>query len=345
MKVVEVGPGRGLFEVSVPEPEPAAGEALIEVAYCGICGSDVHFLPVPAMFPDGTVPGHELSGRIVSLGAGGAPAGWSVGDRVAVLPFGQCGECELCRSGNEQACAAAVPNGVGLGTGRGGGYGERVVADLRMLFRLPDALSDRDAALTEPLAVAIRAVNAAPADRDAPIAVLGTGPIGLLAALVLRARGYTRFVLVSRNPARGALAASLGLAVVSLERFSGEVEGEGGGGVAGVAPACVLECAGTPAAAALAVDALAPLGRLVLVGMSLEPLELAAPAILIKELVIRGVIAYRRDEFQAAIDLLASGAIPVDGLVTATVPLDQVASAFAALTAPGNQQLKVLIRP
>jgi (R,R)-butanediol dehydrogenase/meso-butanediol dehydrogenase/diacetyl reductase len=347
VRVVEVGVDRALTEVSVAEPEPGAGQVLIEVACCGICGSDVHFRPIPDLFPDGTIPGHELSGRIAALGPGGSHAGWSLGDRVAVLPFGQCGECDLCRSGNEQACRSAVPNGIGLGTGRAGGFGEHVVADLRMLFRLPDCVSDRDAALTEPVAVAIRAVNAAQMPLDAPIVVLGTGTIGVLVGLVLRARGYSRFVLVSRNPARGARASSLGLPVVSLEEFSGGSAPGGGhpGEAAPAAPVCVLECAGTPSAAALAVDVLAPLGRLILVGMSLEPLELAAPAILIKELSIRGVIAYRRDEFQAAIDLLAGGAIPVDELVTATVGLDQVGAAFAALSAPGNEHLKVLISP
>jgi (R,R)-butanediol dehydrogenase / meso-butanediol dehydrogenase / diacetyl reductase len=342
MRAVEVGSDRALCTVAVSVPSAGPGQALVDVAFCGICGSDVHFRPIPDLFPDGTVPGHEFSGRIAALGEG--VEGWAVGDRVVVLPFAQCGECDVCLSGNEQACPSGVPFGVGLGTGRAGGFGEQVVVDARMLFRLPEGLSDRDAALTEPLAVAIRAVNVADVPLDAPVVVLGTGTIGLLVALVLRSRGYEHFVMVSRNPARGAQAAKLGLPVVSLDAFS-EAVAEGFSAVEGlgVAPACVFECAGTPSAAALAVAALAPVGRMILVGLSLEPLELAAPLIVLKEISIRGVIAYQRSEFQAAIDLLASGAIPVDALVTATIGLDEVEASFQALTTPGNQHLKVLI--
>ena len=107
----------------------------------------------------------------------------------------------------------------------------------------------------------------------------------------------------------------------------------------------MFECAGTPAAAQLAVQALRPLGRLLLVGLSLTPLDLAAPPIVIKELEIQGVIAYRRAQFQAAIDMLASGAIPVDELITEVVPLVDAESAFQALTARGSEKLKILLAP
>jgi (R,R)-butanediol dehydrogenase/meso-butanediol dehydrogenase/diacetyl reductase len=110
-------------------------------------------------------------------------------------------------------------------------------------------------------------------------------------------------------------------------------------------PACVFECAGTPAAAQLAVQALRPLGRLLLVGLSLTPLDLAAPPIVIKELQIRGVIAYRRAQFQAAIDMLAGGAIPVNELITEVVPLADAEAAFQALTAPGSEKVKILLEP
>lgn len=341
MRAVSIGSDRTLSTVALSAPIAGPGEVLVDVAFCGICGSDVHFRPIPDLFPDGTVPGHEFSGKVAALGQ--RVEGWAVGDRVVVLPFAQCGECDVCLSGNEQACPSGVPFGVGLGTGRDGGFGEQVVVDARMLFRLPDGLSDRDAALTEPLAVAVRAVNVAALPLDAPVVVLGTGAIGLLVALVLRTRGYERFVMVSRNPARGAHAGKLGLPVVSLDEFSESVTTGSGVAGLGVAPVCVFECAGTPSAAALALEALAPVGRMILVGLSLEPLALAAPLIVLKEILIRGVIAYQRSEFQAAIDLLASGAIPVDALVTATIGLDEAEASFQALTTPGNQHLKVLI--
>jgi threonine dehydrogenase-like Zn-dependent dehydrogenase len=112
MRAVSVGADRALRVVDLPEPVPGPGEALIQVAYCGICGSDVHMRPLPQFFPDGTVPGHEFSGRIARLGPSEERSEWAVGQRVAVLPFGQCGECALCRSGDEQAVIpAATPSG------------------------------------------------------------------------------------------------------------------------------------------------------------------------------------------------------------------------------------------
>ena len=335
MRAVQVAEDRRLVAVECPAPEPGPGQALVEVAYCGICGSDLHFRDVPELFPAGTVPGHEFSGRIVAVGDGVRV--WSAGDRVCVLPFGQCGECAVCRAGNEQVCPHAVARGVGLGTGRPGAYAGQVVVDDRMLFALPDSVDDRAGTLVEPLAVAIRAVDLAGVDPDEPALVLGAGPIGLLTALVLRHRGARRVVVCSRNPARGERAAGLGLDTISTEEVN-EIPPDGG-------PTCVFECAGTPAAAELAVQALRPLGRLLLVGLALEPLELAAPAIVLKELSIRGVIAYRRAQFQAAIDMLAGGAIPVDELITEVVPLADAEAAFRSLTARGSEKVKVLLAP
>jgi (R,R)-butanediol dehydrogenase / meso-butanediol dehydrogenase / diacetyl reductase len=335
MRAVTVAEDRRLVVVECPSPEPGPGQALIEVSYCGICGSDLHFRDVPELFPAGTVPGHEFSGRIVSVGDD--MRGWSAGDRVCVLPFGQCGECAVCRGGNEQVCPHAVTNGVGLGTGRAGAYAGQVVVDERMLFSLPDSVDDRAGTLVEPLAVAIRAVDQARVALDEPVLVLGAGPIGLLTALVLRHRGVRRAVVYSRNPARARRAAALGLETVSIDELALTPPAEG--------PACVFECAGTPAAAQLAVRTLRPLGRLVLVGLSLMPLDLAAPAIVIKELKIEGVIAYRRSQFQAAIDLLAAGAIPVGELITEIMPLVEAEAAFQALTARGSDKLKILLAP
>ena len=335
MHAVKVAEDRRLVLVECPAPEPGPRQALVEVSYCGICGSDLHFREVPELFPAGTVPGHEFSGRIVTVGDG--VDGWSAGDRVCVLPFGQCGECALCRGDNEQVCPHAVTGGVGLGTGRPGAYAGQVVVDERMLFSLPDSVDDQAGTLVEPLAVAIRAVDQARVALDEPVLVVGAGPIGLLTALVLRDRGVRRTVVCSRNPARAERAAALGLDTVSIDEVALRPPAEG--------PACAFECAGTPAAARLAVQALRPLGRLLLVGLSLTPLDLAAPPIVIKELQIQGVIAYQRAQFQAAIDMLAAGAIPAGELITEVVPLAQAEAAFQSLTAQGSGKVKILLAP
>jgi (R,R)-butanediol dehydrogenase / meso-butanediol dehydrogenase / diacetyl reductase len=333
VRAVRVAEDRRLVAFDSVVDEPGPGEALLDVAYCGICGSDLHFRELPELFPAGTVPGHEFSARVAAVGDG--VSGWTVGDRVCVLPFAQCGECEVCLAGEEQVCPQAVARGVGLGTGRPGGYAERVVVDERMLFALPESVDDRAGALVEPLAVAIRAVDLAePGEQDLAL-VVGAGPIGLLTALVLRNRGVRRTVVCSRNAARARRAAALGFEVRSPDELSREP----------LAPACVVDCAGSPSSAQLGVELLAPRGRLLLVGLSLAPLQLSAPPIVIKEVEIRGVLTYNRRQFQSAIELLALGVIPVEALITNVVPLSEAEAAFQALSAPGSDQLKILLAP
>ena len=334
MRAVAIAEDRRLVTVEREPGEPGPGQALLEVAYCGICGSDLHFRDVPALFPAGTIPGHELSARILAVGEG--VERWQPGDRVAVLPFAQCGECAWCRGGQEQVCPHAVAGGVGLGTGRPGGYAERMIADARMLFALPDAVDDRAGALSEPLAVAVRTVNLAAIAPDEPVMVLGAGTIGMLVALVLRERGYERATLVSRNPARTAHAVALGLPAATLDDVAATLDSN---------QACVFECAGSPAAAQLATQAARPLGKVMLVGISMEPLDLHAAPIVLKELELHGVLTYRRDEFAQAIELLAGGAIPVEGIVTSTAPLEGAEDAFQALTRRGTPELKILLDP
>src|SRR4051812_274390 len=181
VRTVEVGDDRLLSVVERELPEVGPAQVEIDVAYCGICGSDLHFRDVPALFPAGTVPGHEMSGAIAAVGPD--VADWHAGDRVSVLPFAQCGRCDACRAGHEQVCATAVANGVGLGTGRPGGYAERVVVDAEMLFALPAAIDDEAGTLVEPTAVAVHALTRARPLPGERFAVVGAGTIGLLTAL------------------------------------------------------------------------------------------------------------------------------------------------------------------
>jgi (R,R)-butanediol dehydrogenase/meso-butanediol dehydrogenase/diacetyl reductase len=332
VRSVEVAEDRRLVVVDRPRAEPGPSEVAVDVAFCGICGSDLHFRDVPALFPAGTVPGHELSGRIGAVGAG--VTGWSAGDRVTVLPFAQCGECELCRSGNEQVCPHAIANGVGLGTGRPGGYAERVVVDAAMLFALPAVLDDRAAALAEPTAVAVHAVAKAQLSPGDRVVVLGAGPIGVITALVLRARGFEDVTVVSRNPARARAAHGLGLTTLALDDAH-----------TAAGAAAVFECAGTSAAANLALELVGPLGRVILVGIAPEGLTIPATAIVFKEAEIRGALVYRRTEFAEAIGMLADGRVPADPLISDVVGLDRAEEMFQALTAPGNDRVKVLLAP
>ena len=334
VRAVEVGDDRLLSVVERPIAEPGPGQVVVDVAYCGICGSDLHFRDVPDLFPAGTVPGHEMSGSISAVGDG--VTAWSAGDRVCVLPFAQCGECDACRAGNEHVCGGAIANGVGLGSGRPGAYAEKLVVDERMLFPLPDAVDDRAGTLVEPTAVAVHAVaRVRPAAGDR-IAIVGGGPIGLLTALVARDEGAD-VVLISRNPGRAAVAEELGIRTVA--------PADAGAAFGDDQPTAVFECAGTGEAMALATGLVAPLGCVVMVGVAPEPFALDPLPVIFKEVDVRGSFIYRRSDFQRAIDLLAAGRIPSSTLISDVVGLDAAEATFQSLTDRANRQVKVLLDP
>jgi (R,R)-butanediol dehydrogenase/meso-butanediol dehydrogenase/diacetyl reductase len=170
---------------------------------------------------------------------------------------------------------------------------------------------------------------------------VGAGPIGLVTALVLCAQGFERVVIVSRNAARARAARDLGLRTVGLEDAVVDVRAA----LDGAAPAAVFECAGTSSAATLALELVRPLGRVVLVGIALEGLEIPATAIVFKETELVGALVYRRTEFATAIELLAQRRIPTEGLISDIVPLERAEAMFQALTAPDNAHMKVLLEP
>ena len=263
MRALQVTEDRTLAEGELPDPEPAAGEVAVAIAYCGICGSDIHMLPSPAIAP-GTVMGHEFSGRVEAVGEG--VSGWSEGDRVCVLPATACGSCPSCEAGHENLCAEAMVRGHGLGA-KPGAYAERVVVHADSLFRLPDEVTDAQGALVEPLAVGVHAVRLAEAESSAgslvppeggsaPSCVLGAGPIGVMTALAARSAGFDRLVVVEPGERRRSRISSLGFEALDLDG----VHMAALGALGGEPPALVWECAGHEAALGLALELVAPAG-------------------------------------------------------------------------------------
>jgi (R,R)-butanediol dehydrogenase/meso-butanediol dehydrogenase/diacetyl reductase len=218
MRAVAITGERRAEVVDIGRPVPGPGEVLLDVSFCGICGSDLHMLAMPAgMFPAGHVLGHEFTGVVAGLGS--AAGQWRVGDRVAVLPIADCGECYACRAGHPNLCEQGIDHGPGIG--RPGGYAESVTVPTAMLHRLPDSVSDADGALIEPLAVALRAVKLSQATPGEPVCVLGAGPIGVLALAALRARGFSRVAVVEPVAGRRAAAARLGVPAGTSPRLFG----------------------------------------------------------------------------------------------------------------------------
>ena len=319
----------------VPRPEPEAGEVLLRVRDCGICGSDLHAATHPAAgLPPGTIMGHEFAGEVAALGAG--VDGWRVGEPAVSLPYMACGACVACRAGDVMQCAAF--RGIGLGQ-LPGAYAEYVRVHPASLLRIPDGVDFRTAALVEPLAVALHGVRLAAVGRGTSCLVMGGGPIGLTTLLWSRALGA---VAVVSEPAEGraALARRLGAAATADPRRESPVDRlrELSGRDAEV----VFECVGVRGTLAEAIGHAAAHGTVIVLGASMDVEEIFPLPALLKELTVRFALAYSRDEFAETLDALHAGRIDVTGLVTDVVGITDLPGAFEALTRP-NAQGKVLI--
>jgi len=335
MKAALVQPGGRLGVTEVPAPEAGAGEVVVRVAYCGICGSDLHMLAA-GLLPAGCVIGHELSGRVASVGQG--VQGWEEGDPVVVLPMDPCFACAPCRRGDTQVCVEMAPRGYGLG-GNPGGFAEFMRVRPPMLFRLPEGLGLREAALNEPWAVALHGVNLAGFRVGGRALVLGGGPIGLMTLFALRAAGAVEVVVSEPDARRAARARAAGAArVVDPSRESVEAAARG---TDGALPGAVFDCAGTEGSLQEAISLVDHHGRAVVRGVCMGNVSLFPFTGFMREASVTFSFAYRYREFGEALRLLARGAVDPEALVSGVVPLERVQEGLDRLRRPG--EMKVLV--
>jgi len=319
----------------VPTPQAGPGEVLIKVKYCGICGSDVHRFAAGG-FPDGAILGHEPYGVVVEAGKGVTE--WQGGERVVVIAYEPCRKCRWCRQGEYQLCLDKY--WIGLGTNPGA-FAEYVKAYSAMVLRVPDQVNDREAALTEPLAVALHAVRTAHINVCDTAVVIGAGPIGLLATQCLRVAGARAIGVVEIAPLRAELAGRLGADQVfspDCDDLAAEVVR-----CLGSEPDVVFDCAGAVPTLQIAADLVRPGGKIMLVGVSMKPVPITAIAWGRKEAEMKACIAYR-DEFPMALDLIARGKVDVEPLISDVISLEDVGRTIKGLQKP-HDQIKVLVEP
>jgi (R,R)-butanediol dehydrogenase / meso-butanediol dehydrogenase / diacetyl reductase len=336
MRAVAIADDRSLQLVEVSEPGLQPDEVRIAVSYCGICGSDLHMREMPAI-PAGIVLGHEFTGVITETGP--AVTGWKAGDRVTANPFDPCGTCDNCTTGYPELCPTNTQRGVGL-VSYYGAYAETVVVPQGSLFRLPDGLSDKDGALAEPLAVGLHGVNLSGAAPGDPAVVLGGGPIGVMTALGLRAKGFEKVIVIEPTEVRRESLRSMGFAVSDVESQAGNVRAYLGG-----PPRVVFDATGHPVGIGTAVSMVAPAGTVVIVGIPSHPSTVHVTEIATKEVTIKGSLAYTEADWKQAIESLASGRIPAAGLITTVAPLEDADKWFGDLTSGTTRQIKVLLQP
>lgn len=322
-------------------PVPEEHEILIRVAYSGICGSELSgFLGKNSLRKPPMIFGHEFSGTIAAMGSRAAAEGrWSVGDRVTANPLVTCGRCEKCLSGRQQLCgerkllSAALP----------GSNAEYVKIPASFVFRVPDGLSLREAALTEPVACAVRAAELADAKPMHTVLIIGMGPIGLLTLQAVTQYGVRKIIAVDMNRDRLALAERLGASDVICPADTDPLEAvrglTGGRGVD-----VAIDAVGAAVTRKQCVQACTPGGRVVLTGLHEEESSLPVNLIIRSEVQLTGSFAYSELNFRTALRWLAEKRIGLpEGIVVA--PLEEGAAWFDRLIRqPGNVS-KVLLTP
>lgn len=327
MRTVVLEEDGTLVPRAVEEPVPAEGQVRVRVEACGICGTDLHASSF-GFVPPGAVLGHEFAGVVDEAGTG--TAGWEAGTRVCVYPMKPLDRHDL---------ETAMATGIGLGQHQGA-YAEAVCVDRSMLWRLPEDLPLERGALVEPLAVALHALDVAQVEAADRSAVIGAGPIGAMVALALRSRGVDRVVVAERNERRRRRMADLGFETLESEGLQETVPERLGG-----PPRVVFECAGSPATPGIAIELVAETGIVMLVGSLAEAVSISPLVLQLKEAQLRSSFAYRPGDFDEAIELIASGRVPADELVTARAPLESAQEMFEDLRRPDTEQLKVLLVP
>jgi L-iditol 2-dehydrogenase len=332
------GPGRAAVR-DVPDPVPGPGEVLVEVAAAGICGSDLELLDGrrPAAYTRyPVVPGHEWAGRVVAAGPG--VAGLGPGVPVVAEGLRSCGRCDRCAEGRTNLCTAGYAE---TGFTSPGALAERLTVPAGLVHRLPADRPLEPAALLEPAAcVASGLLETGMPPPGARVAVVGDGPLGLLALLLLGTASPAELVLVGGRPARSALGPACGATRVVAAGDQDALDG-----LAGRFDA-VVEATNAPAGAATAVSLARRGGSVLLLGISgagqaaIDPDQVA-----LGQLRVQGGFAASRAAWRRVVGLYAAGILDPARLVTARFGLEEVTAAFAALTDPDGDAVKILVRP
>ena len=324
------GAGQPLAIEDIADPTPESGQLVVQVAYCGICGTDLHATREgPAMLPCNSVLGHEFVGEVVARGSG-LQSDWQQGDRVCALPFISCGRCAACLSGNAFECSELAC----IGVNAPGGFAEYVATSECNTLKLPDSLSTIDAALIEPLAVGLHAVRASGLRAGQRVLITGAGPIGLAVALWARFMGARDVVVSEPALERRTLAHAMGATAVITP---GDDLGEQFADIAGGPPEVLFECVGAPGLIQHCIDIAPRRATVVPVGVCEQPDTILPFPALIKELAIRFAIAYSRADYETVIAMMSQGRIDASPMVTGVVSLEDMPTAFEALRAPSNQ--------
>ncbi|WP_116654629.1 zinc-dependent alcohol dehydrogenase [Pelagibacterium sediminicola] len=330
---------RGERRFSVEEkqaPSPKAGEVSVRIAYCGICGTDMHVFHgnMDARVGFERVIGHEMSGTVYALGDG--VQGFEQGQKVVVRPLNHCGNCPACNAGHTHICH----NLKFLGLDTDGAMQEVWTVPAHTLHALPEDMRLDHAALVEPVAVACHDVRMAGLKAGEDVVVIGGGPIGVLVAMVARDAGG-KVVISEVNENRLAIARDLGFDTVNPAKSNlvDEINGRTGNKGADV----VFEVSGSQPGVDAMTGVAATRGRICMVAIHAKKPTVDMFRFFWRELQLVGARVYEAEDYDKAIALVISGAIAADTVITDVSPLSEIQQAFEALDASPTA-LKSLIK-
>lgn len=330
--------GGDLVVDTIPDPVPALGQVLVKTLACGICGSDLHaakhahrMVEVTKRIP-GRKPmdlsrdivfGHEFCCEVLDYGPA-TEKKIKPGTRVCSMPL---------------MVEADGPKGMGYSNTYVGGYAERMVLSAPLMLEVPNGLPTEHAALTEPLAVGVHAVEKANLTGDEAPLVVGCGPVGLAVIAALKLKGIRPIVAADYSPKRRELAVLMGADIVvdpAVEQPYGKLAAD--------KRAAVFECVGVPGLIQQILEKAPKDARVVIVGVCMEADTIEPLFAIFKELNLQFVLGYTPEEFARSLHLLAEGKVDAQALITGKVGLDGVKGAFAELGNP-EKHTKILVEP
>lgn len=327
----------------VPLPAIGPEDVLVRVKACGICGSDVHGMDgstgrrIPPI-----IMGHEASGLIEQIGSGVAE--WQMGERVTFDSTVVTRQDFYSQKGTFNLSDFRKVLGVSCGEYRQhGAFAEYVAVPQSILYLLPEGLSFEQAAMTEPVSVAFHAVNLIPSQINDSAVVVGCGMIGLFVIQALRLKGFGKIIAIDLDQRRLDLALRLG-ADFAIRSDEDEIIDKVKNLTAGRGADMAFEVVGIESTVNLAINAVRKGGKIGLVGNLSAKVELPLQAVVTRQLTLYGSCA-SAGEYPACLDMIASGRVKVDEMITAVVPLSEAAAWFLRLYRGEPGLMKIIVRP
>ncbi|MDH3303290.1 MAG: zinc-binding dehydrogenase [Acidimicrobiia bacterium] len=335
--------GKGRFDlVVVDDPAPGPADAVVAIARCGICGSDIHAYREGWPYSP-AVCGHEWVGTVVEVGADVSGDLVTEGMRVVGGQAPGCGMCRECRADLAQFCRTAISQASGAEAPTSGGFAPYLTLRANRLVPLPESLTAEDGALVEPVSVALHAVRRSRLAAGDVVCVVGCGPIGLLVIQCARLAGAGTVIAVEPHEGRRRLARRLGadVAVAPGPDLRAAIDDATDGLRADLA----FDCAGIPDTLQKSVDMVRPGGSVRMVGVSGNMATVKPMRWMMKEIGVDASLGFHLHEMAVAARLVANGRIRTDGMITGTVTLDELPSTIEGLAERRLDAVKLLVDP